>query len=89
MTIGTQTFIASMFRELGLPLKELAEPYPKIRLEDFSPDDTVLLFSSEPFPFLKHRQDLVKEGYAHAFVDGEKFSWFGVRSLKFLQLTKC
>jgi ABC-type Fe3+-hydroxamate transport system substrate-binding protein len=88
MAIGTQTFIASMFRELGLPLKDLAEPYPKIRLEDFSPVDTVLLFSSEPFPFLKHRQDLVKEGYAHGFVDGEKFSWFGVRSLKFLQLTK-
>ena len=88
MSIGTQTFIASMFRELGLPLKDLNEPYPKIRLEDFSPEDTVLLFSSEPFPFLKHRQDLVKEGFAHAFVDGEKFSWFGLRALNFLRLTK-
>lgn len=89
MSVGRQTFIASMFRELGIPLKDLEKPYPEIRLEDFSPEDTVLLFSSEPFPFLKHRQDLVKEGFAHAFVDGEKLSWFGLRSLKFLQLTKC
>lgn len=88
MSIGRQTFIASMFRELGVPLKSLEESYPKIDLKDFSPDDTVLLFSSEPFPFLKHRQELVKEGFAHAFVDGEKFSWFGSRSLRFLQLTK-
>lgn len=88
MSIGRQTFIASMFRELGVPLKDLEKPYPEIDLQDFSPADTVLLFSSEPFPFLKHRQDLVKEGFAHAFVDGEKFSWFGLRSLNFLKLTK-
>ncbi len=88
MSVGTGTFIGSMLKQLGIPTVGFDERYPKIDLGDFDRAKTVLLFSSEPFPFLKHRQDLVKLGFAHAFVDGEKFSWFGLRALRFLQLTK-
>lgn len=88
MSVGQNTFIASVFRELGIPMVEVEGNYPKLELSDFDPRDVCLLFSSEPFPFLKHRQDLIILGYAHAFVDGEKFSWFGVRTLRFLQVTK-
>jgi ABC-type Fe3+-hydroxamate transport system substrate-binding protein len=87
MTIGQNTFIASMLRQVGVPLIDFTDNYPKIDLEKFPPEKTLLLFSSEPYPFFKRRQDLVSLGFPYAFIDGESFSWFGVRALRFLQLT--
>lgn len=47
--------------------------------------ETLLLFSSEPYPFLR-KKDVLNPLFApYAFVDGERFSWFGMRSLRFLE----
>jgi len=88
MGIAPQTFIGSVFDQLGYGdlLPQFKEPYPTLELKDLRGSESLLLFSSEPFPFLKHREELL-ETFPNpmAFVDGESFSWFGVRSLRFLQ----
>jgi len=45
----------------------------------------VLLASSEPYPFHRKRDALLALDRPVAIVDGESFSWFGVRSLEFLE----
>jgi hypothetical protein len=45
----------------------------------------VLLASSEPYPFHRRRESLLALDRPAALVDGESFSWFGVRSLSFLE----
>jgi hypothetical protein len=83
MRVGRETFIGSVLARLNVGL----EPgkYPEFDPKTYDPARTLLLFSSEPFPFLKHRAECAALGFAHAFVDGEKFSWFGTRSFRFLQ----
>jgi hypothetical protein len=80
------TFIGSVLSRIGFSqvLKVKIEKYPKVDLEHFPKNNTLLLFSSEPFPFLKHEKELGDLGFPFAFVNGESFSWFGVRSLRFL-----
>lgn len=85
MAVSADTFIGSMLAQLGVSLEIFNEKYPKIDLASYAPESTVLLFSSEPFPFLKRKEALKKLGFSHALIDGEKFSWFGLRSLKFLE----
>lgn len=84
MAVGTQTYIGSVLKKLGAKVKELheGERYPVIELEEIS--DCLLLFSSEPFPFHKRVKDLRELNLEGAVVDGECFSWFGVRSIEFL-----
>lgn len=84
MTVSRSTFIGSMFELLGVGLDEGAEKYPLVSLADLDPSRTLLLFSSEPYPFLRLRPEEAAP-FAHAFVDGEAFSWFGLRALRFLQ----
>lgn len=84
MAVGPETFIASVLSQLGLKLYPFQQKYPRIDLGEL-PADTLLLFSSEPFPFLRKREGLDELGFPYAFVDGECFSWFGVRSLEFLE----
>lgn len=84
MAVGPETFIGSVLSHLGLPVHPFSEAYPKIELEAL-PEETLLLFSSEPYPFLRKRQGLDQLKNPHAFVDGELFSWFGIRSLRFLE----
>jgi hypothetical protein len=62
-----------------------SERYPKIDLGDYDPATTVLLFSSEPYPFAKKAAELTGLDFPSALVDGEAYSWFGVRSLRFLR----
>ncbi len=50
----------------------------------------ILLFSSEPFPFAQtwdkvRELPFVRNARAVAVVDGECFSWFGIRSIRFLE----
>lgn len=87
MVVGEKTFIASVFNSLGVPVGQgFGEKYPKIQLESVLTSDTLVLFSSEPFPFAKHRQRLMALAASPmGLVDGESFSWFGVRALKFLR----
>lgn len=85
MAIGEGTFIHSMLERMGTPLVPHGEKYPVIELADLDPRDTVLLFSSEPFPFQRYREELLDLGYACGLVDGESYSWYGTRSLRFLE----
>ena len=92
MAVGRRTFIGSMLelmmgRGMGAEL-EMKYPdmkYPKIDLHSLDPVTTLCLFSSEPFPFTKHRHELEALPFASAIVDGESWSWFGIRSLRFLE----
>ncbi len=84
MAVGPETFIGSVLSHLGLSVYPFDKPYPQVELEAF-PDNTLLLFSSEPYPFLRKREGLDRLKTPYAFVDGESFSWFGVRSLRFLE----
>lgn len=85
VVVSRDTFIGDMLSLFGMELPHFPEKYPKINLDSYSPEDTLLLFSSEPFPFHKHKEDLALLAFPSALVDGEGFSWFGVRSLNFLQ----
>jgi len=89
MAVGPSTFIDSVLKHVGLNPVPLSAKYPAVDLEKFDRDKTLLLFSSEPYPFLKRREGLQDLGFPYAFVNGESFSWFGLRTLRFLQsLTK-
>lgn len=96
MAVGEKTFIASMLKQAGLTMTlwPLARgKYPEFTLEELPTGVTVLL-SSEPYPF----ESLVSPAaptkapfdFARptALIDGECFSWFGIRALRFLELAK-
>ncbi|MGX5202707.1 helical backbone metal receptor [Aliikangiella sp. IMCC44632] len=87
MAIGENTFIRSVleFCGLGHYLSSQPEKYPKIELDQLSKSATCLLFSSEPFPFERYKKEMQSLGFACGLVDGEKFSWYGIRSLMFLE----
>jgi hypothetical protein len=84
---GTDTFIGSVFELLGFaPRIALREArYPEIDLADFDSDRTLLLFSSEPYPFHPEKDRIREMPFASALVDGEAYSWFGIRALRFLE----
>lgn len=87
MTLSRNTFVGSMLSHLGFGgrLPSFNEKYPKIDLGDFDPAKTLLLFSSEPYPFLQKARELTSLDFPSAIIDGEAYSWFGSRSLRFLQ----
>jgi ABC-type Fe3+-hydroxamate transport system substrate-binding protein len=82
MAVGRNTFIGSVLNYLGYELPSYDSKYPK--LSNLNKDKTYL-FSSEPYPFLKNKDWIKSCGVPSGLVDGESFSWFGVRSLKFLE----
>lgn len=86
MAVSPLTFIGSVLGRLGYAdrLPSFQEKYPKVDLSDFDPAKTLLLFSSEPFPFATKSRELLALGFPCALVDGESYSWFGERSLRFL-----
>lgn len=87
MAVSHETFIGSVFDFLGLKARMWsgAEKYPEVDLAQFDLDTTLLLFSTEPYPFARKRDQIAGLGFPAALVDGEGFTWFGVRSLRFLQ----
>ena len=87
MAIGEGTFIHSVLSHLGFSslLGKHCEKYPQIDLQSFDQNSTLLLLSSEPFPFQRHQTEVEAQGFNCALVDGEKFSWYGIRSLEFLE----
>ena len=90
MAVARNTFAGSMLSQVGFggAIPHFTEKYPKLDLGNFSPEKTLLLFSSEPYPFAKKPKELLSLDFPSAIVDGEAYSWFGVRSLRFLQSTK-
>lgn len=87
MAVSRHTFIGSLLGKMAsnAMIPAFEEKYPKIDFKDFDPEHTFFLFSSEPFPFAKFKNDLLSLGVQGAIVDGESYSWFGLRSLKFLE----
>jgi iron complex transport system substrate-binding protein len=87
MAIGPNTFIWSMLEKLGFAdhLIKRTEKYPNLG-EEIKPDpNTFYLFSSEPFPFERYQNELTALGFNGAVIDGESYSWYGIRSLEFLE----
>ena len=85
MSVSRETYIGSVLEALGanVAVFEDGERYPVIELEDHK--DSFFLFSSEPFPFHKKMNELKSLEVEGAIVNGEDYSWFGVRSLEFLK----
>lgn len=89
MSVKGGTFIASVLAKLGvdecrlLP-SEAQSLYPQFDFSSLQPD-TIVLLSSEPFPFAKFKEEFRNLSNPIALVDGESFSWFGLRSLRFLE----
>lgn len=84
MAAAGGTYIADVLKRLGIRCKTLPPgKYPTIAEADF--ENAYALFSSEPFPFAKKSADLKSARLKGAVVDGEGFSWFGSRSLDFLE----
>lgn len=87
MCVGENTFIADVVRLLGCQVVTpvgVTSSYPTFEWSDFADDSLEFWLSSEPYPFHKKKAEMEKLGKTFHFVDGESFSWFGVRSLSFL-----
>ncbi|MBT4160152.1 MAG: ABC transporter substrate-binding protein [Gammaproteobacteria bacterium] len=85
MAVSSATFIGSMLGRVGLAkyLPDHKESYPEL-IEDLPKPGVFYLFSSEPYPFGRYAKELEAQGFSGALVDGEFYSWFGIRS--YLQL---
>lgn len=83
MCVSSHTFIGSVLKLFGIELNAFEKKYPEI--SELELKKTFCLFSSEPFPFAKHFAELKEQGFRGVLVDGEKISWYGIRTLKFLQ----
>lgn len=92
MRVGSGTYIYSVLEHLGagefISESASAGKYPTFELADFSADECFFMFSSEPYPFAKHPEQISELGLQAAIVDGEGYSWFGIRSLRFLEANK-
>lgn len=86
VAIGPQTFIGSVLQKLGLGEfhVDTGEQYPILSDIEMMDDDTFYLFSSQPYSFEKHYEMLKQSGVNGAIVDGERFTWFGLRSYNYL-----
>ena len=87
MAAGPSTFIGDVLGWLGYGSlhRRSDAPYPKVAMAELNPANTALLLSSEPYPFARAEAQMRALGFPCALVDGEKFSWFGVRTLTFLE----
>lgn len=82
MTIGTDTYIASMLRVCGMELADITMTrYPVVDMPTFlksHPVDAILL-SSEPYPFKEAEAAALQAefGIPTYCVDGQLLSWYG------------
>ncbi len=83
MRVSPNTFIADVLKLFGIELHLSEVKYPEI--SDGELKKTFCLFSSEPFPFAKYYAELKAQGFNGVVVNGEHLSWYGIRTLKFLQ----
>lgn len=88
MVVSKDTYIGSVFTHLGFgsAMIDHEKKYQEIDLLSvYDPETTVLLFSTEPFPFERIKGELKQLPFSSALVDGESYSWFGIRSITFLE----
>jgi len=87
MVISRNTFIGSVL-ECFVESDAIFQgdrAYPELTKAELDQPQNLLLFSSEPYPFHRQKSVLKEFSCATAIVDGESFSWFGIRTLKFLE----
>ena len=88
MAAGGDTFINAMMKLAGIKnvLEDQAR-YPEVRIEDLQKKNIeLLLLSSEPYPFkMSDIEELNKvlPDTRVVLADGEMFSWYGSRLLRF------
>lgn len=85
MAVSKKTFIGSTLSILGAQelLAESEEKYFTFDWEKESQNpDHFFLYSSEPYPF--HKKPPAASVSGSSIVDGEAYSWFGIRNLRFL-----
>lgn len=89
MVAGNDTFIHDMMLDAGFNNLVKQNRYPMMTLEEIkSINPTVIMLSSEPFPFAdKHiiEWQMQLPNTKIILVDGELFSWYGSRMLKSFQ----
>ncbi|NQZ02471.1 MAG: Fe3+-siderophores ABC transporter protein [Bdellovibrionales bacterium] len=87
MSVSKSTFIGSVlgWLNLNIELFDSDANYPEITAKELDSDSNLLLASSEPFPFERKSNLLSELSASAATVDGEVYSWFGVRSLVALE----
>lgn len=87
MVAGQNTFINSVLNHLGFENVIDQNRYPEISAQELSAiDPEYILLSSEPFPFKQKHADNFRATFPNAkvvLVNGEMFSWYGSRMLKF------
>lgn len=84
MGVGEGTYITSVLQKMGAQINFIEdEKYPVLEESDL--ENCFNLFSSEPYPFKQKMLELKAADFEGAVVDGECFSWFGIRSLRFMQ----
>ena len=88
MAAGSGTFIHAVLNHVGCSpwLDETREKYPELDAATLPKPETFYLFSTEPYPFARYVDELAAAGFRGAVVDGEFYSWFGIRSLRLLQM---
>ncbi len=84
MVVGRDTFIGDVLSRFQIELDLKEKKYFEISEEELK--SSYCLFSSEPYPFEKEIEVLKQTGFRGQMVDGESFSWFGVRNLKFMKM---
>lgn len=88
MVAGNHTFIHSIIEKCGFinVFKDRPERYPVVTIEDLLQANLDFIFlSSEPYPFKDRDKIEFVTQIPRAkpiFVDGEIFSWYGVRMIK-------
>ena len=81
---GKNTYINSYLTSIGYQNCVAMDRYPEVTSLGFLEPDVVLL-SSEPFPFNETHVPFYQELFPNAeikLVDGERYSWYGVRTLR-------
>lgn len=87
MAVGSNTFIDEMLRRCGFAnLLSGKDRYPELTAEEIRAlDPSLILLSSEPFPFQEKHIAQFQAMCPRAkimIVDGEMFSWYGSRLLQ-------
>lgn len=88
MRVHRDCYIGSALAKFGVEI-EAHGRYPQVPEDELLSPRNLLLFSSEPYLFGKEIHELSTLGQGpKALVDGELWSWFGVRSLGFLEKSR-
>lgn len=92
MRVNQNTFIGSVLKYFGIVLDagiSTNNRYPIFSESDFENPNSFFLFSTEPFPFHKKLKEIrglpLSPTSGAAVIDGEVISWYGIRSLRWIQ----